>query len=73
MRTEDGNDDEAGEEVLCIRAFGISYMALGISIRFVLWLFSILLMIPWSCDSDSHLTSLQRVAYLMCYRIVCKI
>ena len=31
--TEDENVDEAGEEVLCVRAFGVSYMALGISIR----------------------------------------
>jgi len=25
---------EAGEEALCVRAFGITYMTLGISIRF---------------------------------------
>jgi hypothetical protein len=31
--TEDENVEEAGEEVLCVRAFGVSYMALGISIR----------------------------------------
>ena len=34
--TEDENVEEAGEEVLCVRAFGVSYMALGISIRFFL-------------------------------------
>jgi len=35
VRAEDGKDEEAGEEVLCVRAFGPSYIALGISIRFV--------------------------------------
>ncbi|XP_024384520.1 mediator of RNA polymerase II transcription subunit 14 isoform X3 [Physcomitrium patens] len=30
---EEENVEEAGEEVLCVRAFGVSHMALGISIR----------------------------------------
>lgn len=33
--TEGEDLEEAGEEVLCVRAFGSSYMALGISIRSV--------------------------------------